>query len=256
MYKKVLFTLGLVWGAALCGVWGQMNPLYPPVTYGNPDLRNISLGYVIPMLEDELGKPEDQWASSFLKSEGKPPEKPKAPAGQELEPEVLYEYQVSFVSWASMYGPRRLKDNLADTCWVEGVEGPGIGEVVIAAVGDDLKKLGIRIGFQKNKDLYQKNARPRQVKVWLMAAEENVIGDPGYLKNIKVYAVHEVELKDTMGWQPLPLPPIPASVPKTKTEGLDPKHWKPHWLVAIQIVSVYPGSKWEDCCITEIGTMP
>lgn len=253
MKKIGLLAIVLVFTSIAVFLYGQFVTVDPPKTYGNPDLRNIKIDYVIPELCDGGGIYNDAWSSSFLKAEGKPPAQPAATSDEEADMEAQYEYAWALANWASMYSAQSLRDDNPETCWVEGVKGTGSGEVVIAPI-PGLKNIGIRNGFQKNTDLYTKNARPRKIKVWLLAAERKNIGEAfDFYINVKAYAVREVELKDTMGWQELPLPQAPGNVPKTQVYGMDAKDLTIRWFVAIQIISVYPGSKWEDCCISDIG---
>lgn len=255
MKKLSLLVLVLVFTSIAVVLYGQFTTVEPPKTYGNPDLRNIKIGYVIPELCDGGGKYNDAWSSTFLKAEGKPPVKPEPTGDEDADMQAEYEYAWALANWASMYSAQSLMDNNPETCWVEGVKGPGIGEVVIAPI-PGLKNIGIRNGFQKNADLYNKNARPKKIKVWLLAAERKNLGEAfDFFINVKTYAVRETELKDAMGWQELPLPVAPANVPKTQVSGMNAQDLTVQWFVAIQIVSVYPGSKWEDCCISDIGEM-
>lgn len=57
-----------------------------------------------------------------------------------------------------------------------------------------------------------------------------------------------------MGWQALPLPA--ANVPATRSPGMDPDDLVTRWFIAVQILSVYPGSRWQDSCISAIRQLP
>lgn len=247
LYVSVVLALFLAPRA-----YPQYSIVSPPATYGDPDLRGISVGYTIPVLCDGAGESMDAWASSFLEAEGKPPVKPASTGDEDIDMEAESDYSREYALWASMYSSLSAADSDAATAWAEGAKGPGIGEVVIVKVLG-LEGLGIRAGFQKNADLYSKNARPRKVRVWALAAGHLNIGQYyNYYEDVKALTFIDSELDDVMDWQPLYAPSVKA--PATTISGTDDTA-DTAWFVAVQILSVYPGSKWEDCCITEIGIM-
>jgi hypothetical protein len=232
--------------------FAQYRIIAPPATYGNPSLRNIEIGFTIPELCDGTGEFTDAWSSSFLKAEGKPPQKPKLTGDEDEDLEAESYYSMEYAGWAAMYSAGSVRDGSPATAWVEGVKGPGIGDVVIAPL-PRLTGIGILSGFQRNADLFSKNARPRKVRVWLLAAGRKDAGQYDlYYLDVKALACRDVELADKMGWQALPLPSPPADTPPTQTGESEGKPTTV-WFAAVQILSVYPGSRWEDCCISEIG---
>jgi hypothetical protein len=236
-------------------LWAQFCDIKMPVSYGNPLLKKISQGFVLKDLCTGAGIHNDAWSSSFLQPEGKPPVKPAPTGDEDADMEAEYVYLAEYARWTCMYAPERLRDGDPATPWVEGVKGPGIGEVVVAYL-PSLTTIGILNGFQKSADLYAKNTRPRKVKIWLLAAERMDVSECAeYYFNVKTIGSIEAELKDAMGWQKLPLPVPPGNIPKTKTAGVSEQDSEVKWFVALQILSVYPGTKWEDCCISEIGVM-
>ncbi|MBU0937019.1 MAG: hypothetical protein KKC64_15500 [Spirochaetes bacterium] len=246
----------LIWALLILAApaLAQFRTVEQPSSFGTADLKNIRQGYVIPQLVYGEGAAWDAWSSSFLEPSGEEPAPPEWTGDEDSDMEEASYYSSEVADWNTMYSARSLTDGDTASGWSEGVAGNGIGEVVIARVPDN-KNIGIMNGFQRSASLYAKNARPRRVRVWLMAAESMDFGqfDDLYY-NVKALASLETELADRQGWQPLPLPS--ANAPPTRAPGFDPADLTVKWFVAIQILSVYPGSAWQDTCISEIGTLP
>lgn len=118
------------------------------------------------------------------------------------------------------YDPRQLFDGRLDFGWAEGVAGNGEGESFGAAFDAPHSVDGFYIanGYQRSEDHFKKNAR---------------------VKTLGVYAdgtlVKTVDLKDAMGYQYVAL-----DAPVSCRE------------VRFRIVSVYPGSKYEDTVVSEV----
>jgi hypothetical protein len=120
------------------------------------------------------------------------------------------------------YGPESLFDNSDNTAWVEGVDGQGIGEWIVAEF-DQLRlvrAIEINNGYNKDPGIYQKNSRVKGIKVEFSGrVKQNLV------------------LKDTGTTQLVTLPgdqPVEA-----------------YW-IKFTIESVYPGSKFEDTAISEL----
>jgi hypothetical protein len=251
-YPLSAILFGLVLAAS--PAFAQYPIIAPPVTYGDPSLRNIDIGLTIPTLGDAPGAEMDRWSSSFLKAEGTAPVKPE-PGADDDTWELESEYSFAYARWASMYSARSLMDNDPATAWAESAPGPGIGEVAIALI-PGLEGIGIRSGFQRSAELFAKNARPRRVRVWLLAAGRMDVTEIfEYYIDVKALACLEAELEDKMGWQPLPLPRVSALPTPATMPGGPEGEGTIHWFVALQILSAYPGSRWADCCISDIGPM-
>lgn len=122
---------------------------------------------------------------------------------------------------ASSYTVANLIDGNTSSCWCEGVVGNGIGESVSFSSSADqtVKGLVIWNGYQKSEYLYGANTRPKTIAVY---ADGNHVGD--------------FDLKDSgLGSQDIVFeePVIAKSL-------------------TLEISDVYPGSKHEDCCVSEI----
>jgi hypothetical protein len=120
------------------------------------------------------------------------------------------------------YGPESLFDNDSNTAWVEGVDGQGIGEwIVIEFDGLRLvRDIQIANGYNKGRQLYQKNSRVKELKLEFSQRERRT-----------------VVIQDTGVTQSIALP---------KDQPL-----KAYW-VKLTIESVYPGNKFEDTAISEL----
>lgn len=129
------------------------------------------------------------------------------------------------------YGPNNAHDLGYDTAWVEGVEGPGIGELLIYTFTNKcprITKVHILNGYIKNKSVWTKNNRVKDL-------EFSVNGKPTAI----------LKLADTRGEQSfdfkkLGLPPLGRT-----------RDGKPLTLT-FKILSVYPGTEYDDTAITEI----
>lgn len=143
------------------------------------------------------------------------------------EPTELAEWTIEVSSrlngkQANAYGPGNLADG-PETAWVEGAEGNGIGERVrISQAGGSQKmkfqKILIWNGYQKSAKTFDENARVRELRLtW-----------PG--------GTHVVELQDKTGEQIIRLP-SPLNVP---------------W-IQFEIMSVYPGSKYQDTALSGLS---
>jgi len=122
------------------------------------------------------------------------------------------------------YGPESLFDGAMDTAWVEGMPGQGIGQWIVIEF-DQLrlvKAIEINNGYNKDRDIYEKNSRVKEFKVEFSEREKR-----------------SVVLKDTGTMQPIALP--------------NDQPLKAYW-IKFTIESVYPGKKteWEDTAISEL----
>jgi hypothetical protein len=184
-----------------------------------------------------------------------PPPKASEPKPEGLESDV---FVAEHGAWTCTYGPPNLVDGDVRTAWAEGAAGAGVGEIVVVPI--PAGKLEIRAGYGKSPELYQQNARPRRIEVLVLGQGlENFGAQYTFFFGIPVLGRHEIELADVDGWQPLPLPPTgrpptgwaPGAGPHAEKPA--PELQKPTYL-AIRILSVYPGTKYHDTCISEVRT--
>lgn len=130
------------------------------------------------------------------------------------------------------YHPGNVTGHNKMCAWAEGVEGTGIGETIelrqmYMGPGEDVlifTQFCIVNGYAKNKDIWEKNARVKELKVYY--------GDT-YVGNI--------QLKDCMEPQYIDV----SSLNMTVANGREAAF-------RFEIADVYPGSKYEDTCLTGI----
>ena len=126
------------------------------------------------------------------------------------------------------YGVGGLLDGRNETAWCEGVQGDGIGEAVTVRLeaASPLRGLTIRNGDARSMDHHQRNNRVRVLDLMLISYDER---EPPRSMN--------VVLRDTADEQHVRLP---WDVP-------DPR------LLELTIAEVYPGTRFKDTCLTELG---
>lgn len=220
----------------------------------NPVLQQLAPGEIIGDLMTADEGLSAFWATSFLAPEGSPPEMGDLSGVPEDDRELaLSEYAELYDRWTAMYGPRRAMDGDTATAWCEGVEGYGVGEVVTVRV-DTTSPVGIWTGFGRSAKDFQANSRPRKVRVWVLQAMGYDVTQTGeFYKDVTALAFRDVELKDVNAWQPLPLPAHKLRDLKNEhyPDGLIPGSMLS--LVAVEILSVYPGTRYTDTLISEVA---
>ncbi|MBL4636660.1 MAG: hypothetical protein JKY56_22610, partial [Kofleriaceae bacterium] len=122
------------------------------------------------------------------------------------------------------YHPNYLMDGDPKTTWIEGGTGDGNGEWVrihTSTIEEATKlRLRLRNGYHKSKDLYGQNARIKELKLRIL---------PGG-------TTQTILLADKMEWLEVQMPLSGGNF-----EG-----------VTLEIVSTYPGTKYEDTCISDV----
>ena len=122
---------------------------------------------------------------------------------------------------AGDYGPWNLFDGRPETAWVEGESDLGVGQFLTLTYASErlLSALSITNGYNKSKRLYDRNSRPKDLRL--------IFSDGTELS---------VSLEDRMGPQEHVIdPPVKAKA------------------VTVEIQSVYRGSKYTDTAISELG---
>lgn len=125
----------------------------------------------------------------------------------------------SLAEYGMVHSPDRLIDGDVTKGWSEGATGIGAGEWVRFDFDGKYKISGITIsqGFQESRDMYDKNARPRHLK--LICDEHS----------------EDLYLKDEMSPQTFPLDNVMYSD-----------------YIIIEIIDAYKGTKYDDTVISEI----
>lgn len=184
----------------------------------------------------------------------------------ELEPGNPYEGE------QGTYCAHNLLDGDPETAWVEGNKGYGIGESFNIDLAYALpEKIEIRNGYQKSETVFKKNSRVKSIKLTLFAGFHL----PGHVTEI-AYGYYAkqigdekiIELRDAMGTQEIFLPVNPLTAFKERDiltsdfrmhfkERLDDlKDYETpmelHYFLKFEIAEVYPGSRWDDTCISDV----
>ena len=122
------------------------------------------------------------------------------------------------------YHPNYVADDDPKTAWVEGAKSSGAGEWIRIQLTplDDTTKVRIRVrnGYQKAKDLFQANARAKQVTLRLLPS------------NVE----KKVTLEDKEGWQDVVIDQSRGTIRA----------------VELAVTSVYEGTKYADLAISDV----
>ncbi len=126
------------------------------------------------------------------------------------------------------YHPIKIDDGNLNTCWVEGADGDGIGEWAELKweSSHNLSNVFISSGFAGDETLFRENNRPKRLKMELFSQSGELL-DTSHL-----------DLKDAKDVQAFPV----------GDSGLDGVK-----RIRFTIEDVYPGAKYDDTCIAEIG---
>jgi hypothetical protein len=151
------------------------------------------------------------------------------------------------------YQPSSAADYSKGTAWCEGVPGVGIGEVLLAMVERE-GRVSIWVGEGRSDSAFATSNRPRRIRLSVFTTDRfDHLANLSFhdARNLRRVGQHEVELADTNGYQPLQLPTF-TPVPFEWTEE-DHHNEAGRWLVlAVEILSVYPGRPGVHTCISEI----
>jgi hypothetical protein len=239
---KATRSVSLAFGGCLwlapAAVLAQMYDGSPCDSGGDPALGKKLEAGLIEKLDGIWFGHYDDWATSYLEAQGKPPKPPDAKC--EKDDDCLETYYMARDRWTCKYSAHSAQDRDAATAWCEGSKGHGVGDAVIVA-RDTKRPLEIFSGYGKSKKLHRANGRPQSVQVYVLQADETGVTEMGEIhRRVRVLAKQTVELADRFGFQPLPLPAHEATNNEAST------------FVALEILSVYEGTRYDDTCISEI----
>jgi len=179
-------------------------------------------------------------------------------------------------------------DQDPSSCWVEAAEGNGIGEYIAFEVQDPVDSLLITNGFARSASLYEKNGRVKTFAVTPILA----VTAPGLVTetDARLFFAYEaspaktISLEDTRGEQTIGMPwsydaqedfilesmeSFADDFPQfsemisreyEKTYGDDESGYFYDFMrmnyvlycLKLEIVEVYPGSKYQDTCLTDV----
>ncbi len=160
------------------------------------------------------------------------------------------------------YPPSHLFDANYSTCWVANAPEESKNPVLYIRLPGNTKMVNIYSGYGKSEELFYKNARPKQIKLSLYSA----INPDGYVsevatlyKSVKYPGDKIYTLKDSAMVQHIPidfngkeLKDFSEQVENTFREKFSMPVNHSCRLLKIEIQEVYPGTRWQDICISEI----
>jgi hypothetical protein len=158
------------------------------------------------------------------------------------------------------YGGQNLFDGNPRTCWAEGVRGNGVGESLIFSVKKNTSHLLIRNGYQKNRALFLNNGRVKRIKAEILYGV-NLEGHATELyTEFTTLAFPEsrmIDLKDIYGNQKIGLPFDWKVLEKFAEDNErnfseNGKIFRKRFFLKLTIEAVYPGSRYEDTCVSDI----
>lgn len=155
------------------------------------------------------------------------------------------------------------------TAWVEGVKGDGIGEYILIATPEETRTINIFSGYGQNLSLFNKNNRPEKIRLSYFLGIEDTFPDQysSYFKAVKYADEYVITLNDTIALQHFVFPfrdmeRLTAFKKRCLEDFKNAGHRKDmppppeplqvKWILKIEILTVYKGSKWDDTCISEI----
>jgi hypothetical protein len=115
-------------------------------------------------------------------------------------------------------------DSVVETPWVEGVDGPGVGEWLLLTFPGpiELERMGFVVGYDRTETTFANNNRLKKALLSFSNGEQM-----------------ELAFSDTRGVQTIPLVRAGGAAVLTSS-------------VKVTILEVYPGSRYDDTCIGEI----
>ena len=179
------------------------------------------------------------------------------------------ELEMGFPGEFGKYDIGHIIDKNIKTAWVEGVKGDGIGEYILIAVPEETRTINIFSGYGQNISLFYKNNRPGKIRLsYFLGVEDAFPGQySSHYKAVKFADEYIITLKDTIALQHFDFPfrdinKLAAFRKKCledfKNAGYrkgmhaPPEPPQVKWILKIEILDVYKGSKWDDTCISEI----
>lgn len=221
--------------------------------YRSDALKKALAAGVVPAIEEGACASGLKAASSVRAPEGKPP-----PVGKGKDAPVAGMGEDAYDAWTCQYSPQKLTDNDPATAWVEGVDGNGVGEVVLVRLVPGTPAF-IWAGLGASDALHKANGRPKAVQLhFLRATDFEQTQCSTVHRNLKVEASTTGDLEDVNGFQLLPILPFGEAAEDEggdgdmrPGDGTGPMGAGPGLFLALEILSTYPG-KVKDTCISEI----
>lgn len=170
---------------------------------------------------------------------------PKLPKEQNFDNEKLF---VKYDNMTCKYSPYYAMDGDPSTAWSEGVDGDGVGEILLTFV-DVRKKVKIWTGYGRTEEIFRNNNRPKDVTLYIFEALKTSDGTISItLKDLVLRGQIELTLKDENGYQEIVLPKVKLTGSKGTVGNPEARFT----VLGIKINSVYKGEKYEDTLISEV----
>jgi hypothetical protein len=173
----------------------------------------------------------------------------------------------------NMYEPNNVMDGDPKTMWVEGAEGPGIGEELVfdipaydysSALPRGATSIKVLNGCAISQKLFNENNRVKELSVTLFVGVSVGVDDQYCDQySLKEYKRFDLRLADTMELQKFALGidfddsksfwRAARDALRAQGVAVDEFEYGRYVFASLKIESVYKGSKYDDTCISEIG---
>jgi hypothetical protein len=173
----------------------------------------------------------------------------------------------------NMYEPNNVMDGDPKTMWVEGAEGPGIGEELIfdipahdysSALLRGATSIKVLNGCTLSQKLFNENNRVKEFSVTLFVGVSVGVDDQYCDQySLKEYKRFDLKLADTMEFQKFALGVdfddsksfwrAARDELRAKGVAVDEFEYGRYVFASLKIKSVYKGAKYDDTCISEIS---
>ncbi len=161
------------------------------------------------------------------------------------------------------YPPSNLFDAKLNTCWVSGsAESPDISSIFLKLPELDDIIINIFPGYGKSKELFIKNTRPKEIRLSIFAATnpDGYVSEHGTLyKAVQFHRKQIIHLADSFGVQSIHLYLFQEGLgdfQKYIQRSYDTEFEIPGaetcLILKIEVLDTYPGTKYDDICISEI----
>ncbi|AFG37330.1 NADase-type glycan-binding domain-containing protein [Spirochaeta africana] len=169
------------------------------------------------------------------------------------------------------YGMHTLFDGDTWTGWSEGSDGSGIGERLWLRIDPGSDTVAVINGFARSERLFLANNRVQGLRVrlwggWLPDGMVTEYG-PVYLM-APVSDSYALDLQDSRELQMIALPFDYSAAELARDQlrlhvhgyaerqGLPERMVEEVYLIEFEIVSVFPGNRWDDTCLSELRVFP
>jgi hypothetical protein len=165
---------------------------------------------------------------------------------RESDPEMKALIEGRFPGIPDRYTVDKAFDGNLDTAWVEGVDGPGKGEVISFLLPHNVRGIEIFGGFGEQR-YYLPNNRVKKAILRLLLLRLDAT-ERAYIYWTEELDRLELDFDDTPRFQTFLL--NTEAIPAAVEYGYPQK--KDMLFAVLEITEVYPGTRWDDTCISEI----